>query len=224
VSPYDGAGNYLSPLNKSIFKSFEGQSMVHWKFNLSQMDFSGADETYLPILGKGRPGPPEKIGGHDPTGNFGLGIKTHGAGKAALLTGHIGKLYYLYGYEQHKNIVLDVLHYLYPEVGTLLQATDVPDRVEVVLQDYTENIPENVERNELDGRIIHLINLTGFSGNTYFKPLPVSNLKFKIKCDFPPSIVYSMLNEKSITFDYRNGFLSFKLDRLAEFDGIVIRK
>jgi hypothetical protein len=88
---FDGSGNYLVPDDYTVFKRLQGQSMLFWKFNLGLYDFSGANETYLSILSKGRPGPPEKIGGHEPTGYHALAIKDHPGAKAAILPINLGK-------------------------------------------------------------------------------------------------------------------------------------
>ena len=136
------------------------------------MIFLAADTTFLSIFTPGRPGPPEIIGGHEPTGRYAMGVKIHGNSKAILLPMNLGRLYYIHGYEQHKNILLDALEYAFPEVDQLIQ-TNAPARVEVILQQFSENKPENLNSSSADGMILHLINLTGFSGNTYFEPLPV---------------------------------------------------
>ena len=218
-----GDGFYLSPQEKSFFRRFERQSLLFWKFNLGLYDFTQADTAYLPIYTPGRPGPPEIIGGHELTGYKALGIKNHGASRAALLPINLGKLYFIHGYEQHKNILLDVIDNLLPQATTLVE-TNAHERVEVILQNFTRNIPENFLRTESDGMILHLVNITGFSGNTYFSPLPQYNLRFKIKCDFKPSKVWTMINSHSVDFEWKDGSLSFTLDELNEFDGIVIER
>ena len=220
---HDGAGFYLNPANKEVFQRFDQQTLLFWKFNLGLYDFSDADETHLPIYTPGRPGPPEKIGGHEPSGYFAVGIKNHGEGKAALLPMNLGRLYYIHGYEQHKNILLDVIDQLFPAADQLLQ-TDAHERVEVILQNYVENIPAHLGKNETDGMILHLVNITGFSGNTYFSPLPIRDISFRIRCDFQPAHLYSMVQEKTIPFDWSDGYLNFTLDQLEEFDGLIIEK
>jgi len=220
---HDGAGFYLNPDDKKFFKRFEQQTLLFWKFNLGFYDFSAADSAFLPILTPGRPGPPEIIGGHEPTGKYALGVKKHENGKAVLLPINLGRLYYIHGYEQHKNILLDALDYVYPEVGELIQ-TDAPPRVEVILQQFAENRPENFNSASSDGMILHLVNLTGFSGNTYFDPLPVHNVSFSIKSDFKPTGIFSMNSGKQIDFKWESDRINFSLDELAEYDGIVIRK
>jgi len=220
---YDGAGYYLNPENKKFFKRFEQQSLLFWKFNLGLYDFPSADTTLLPILTPGRPGPPEIIGGHEPTGKYALGVKKHDHGKAVLMPINLGRLYYIHGYEQHKNILLDVIDYVYPEVGELIQ-TNAPPRVEVILQEFAENKPENLNFTTSDGMMLHLVNLTGFSGNTYFDPLPVHNVSFSIKSDFKPSRIFSMNGGKQIDFKWESDRIEFSLDKLGEYEGIVIAK
>lgn len=220
---HDGAGFYLNPANKQVFKRFDQQTLLFWKFNLGLYDFTNADETFLPIYTPGRPGPPEKIGGHQPNGYFAVGMKAHQKGMAALIPANLGRLYYIHGYEQHKNILLDLIDTLFPTAYQLLQ-TDAHARVEVILQHYIENIPANLGKSETDGMILHLINITGFSGNTYFQPLPISDMYFRIRCDFKPSQLFSMVQEKSLPFNWKDGYLTFTLNRFGEFDGLIIKK
>lgn len=219
---HDGAGFYLNPDNKTVFKRFRQQKMLFWKFNLGLYDLSGTDQTFLPILAKGRPGPPEIIGGHDPTGSFAMGVKNHPKSKAVILPVNLGRLYYLHGYEQHKNILLDVIDYIYPE-ATQLVTTNAPARIEVILQEYTLNIPAKLNQKTADGQILHLVNLTGFSGNTYFEPLPVFDLTFRIKSSTKPSKVFSMVTEKPVPFTWKGGFIEFKVGKLGAFDGLVMQ-
>jgi hypothetical protein len=218
-----GDGFYLNPREKSFFRRFEKQSLLFWKFNLGLYDFAQADSAYLPIYTPGRPGPPEIIGGHELTGYKALGIKNHKSSRAALLPINLGRLYFIHGYEQHKNILLDVIDNLLPQATALVE-TNAHERVEVILQNFTRNIPENFSRTDSDGMILHLVNITGYSGNTYFSPLPQYKLRFKIKCDFNPSKVWTMINSHSVEFEWEDGSLSFNLDELNEFDGIVIER
>jgi len=220
---HEGSGFYLAPDNKQVFKRFAKQKMLFWKFNLGLYDLSGSDQRLLPILSKGRPGPPEIIGGHEPTGYFAMGLKQHTRSKAVILPINLGKLYYLHGYEEHKNILLDALDLVYPEAGQLLQ-TNAHERVEVILKEYTKNTPENRNKIVSDGLILHLVNITGFSGNTYFAPLPVTNLTFRIQVPFKPSKIFSMVSKEPIVYSWKNGQLELKLSKLGDFEGIVIDK
>ncbi|KAA0989034.1 alpha-amylase family protein [Dyadobacter aurulentus] len=216
----DGAGNYLVPDNRTIFKSFAGQTMLFWKFNLGIYDFSGADQKLLPVLAKGRPGPPEIIGGHNPTGSYAMAIKNHSKSKAVILPINLGKIYYMHGYQEHKNILLDVINHILPEARNTIQ-TNAPARVETILKEFVKNIPENIGKTTSEGMILHLVNLTGFSGNTYFEPLPLYNLQFKIKSGKKPAKVFT-LNGERVKFSWKNGYIDLNLQELTDFNGIVM--
>jgi len=217
----DGAGNYLVPDNREIFKSFAGQKMLFWKFNLGLYDLSGADHKLLPVLSKGRPGPPEIIGGHEPTGYYALGIKNHGNSKALIFPVNLGRIYYMHGYQEHKNLLLDAINYVLPAASQDIQ-TNAPQRVEIILKEFVKNNVSNKERTSSDGLIMHLVNLTGFSGNTYFEPLPVYNLDFKIKSARKPTKIFSLSSGQPIRFTYANTLIHLQISKLEGFDGIVM--
>jgi hypothetical protein len=218
---HDGAGYYIAPNDKTIFKRFTGQQLLSWKFNLGLYAFAEAD-TLLPILTPGRPGPPEIIGGHTRTKFHLLGVKGNGAGKAAMITGNLGRLYYQHGYQQHKNILLDVLDLLDNGVAGLI-STNAPPRVEVIVKDFSTNVPEHLHEAGQQGRIVHFINLTGYS-NTYFEPLPVRDISVRLECDFKPASVVMMTNETPIEFEWKEGIVAFKLPALAGYEAVVLMR
>lgn len=152
-----------------------------------------------------------------------MGIKYHGAAKAILLPVNIGRLYYQQGYEEHKNILLDVIHYMFPKANELL-TTDLPERVETILQQYGLNLPGIINPKTQKGLILHLINLTGFSGNTYFKPLPVYNRRCTIRCAFKPSKVFGLVSKQPVPFQWKDGRLVVTIKALGPFESIVIDK
>ena len=219
----EGHGHYLAPDNKSVFTRFAAQRILFSKFNLGFYDFMGCDEKLMPIYTPGRPGPPEKIGGHVPTGYYGVGIKQHGLGKSAFIPVNIGRMYYLHGYEQHKNILLDVLEYLQPQVFDLIQ-TNAHPRLELVLQHFILNTPQKLSQVESDGMILHAINLTGFSGNTYFEPLRIEQISAHIRCDFTPSRVFTLRGQELISFNYQDGFIQLELEDIDAYEALIIEK
>jgi hypothetical protein len=194
--------------------------MVFLKFNLGRYEFERGTEKLLPILTKGRPGPPEIIGGHEPSGFAACSIKDFGKSKTAIVPFNIGKLYFLHGYEQHKNILLDIIAHLRPALFELVK-TDAHERVEVVVKDFRFNTGEkNLE--VIDGRIVHFVNITGFSGNTYFEPLTVRNIHANIKMPARPAKVYTLKDKRDLPFEYRGGAVHFMLDKLGEYEAVVM--
>jgi hypothetical protein len=208
---YDGSGNYLQVDDHTIFKRLDKQKMVFWKFNLGLYKFENANKKYLPILAKGRPGPPEIIGGHDSTGYYAASSKKYAKGTAMILPANIGKLYFIHGYEQFKNIVLDLIYELYPAAFDQLK-TNAHDRVEIVVKNM-----------DTGGSIAHFINITGFSGNTYFRPLPITGIRFHLQTPRKPSRVFVLSSKKPLPFTYANGAVTATLPLLQDFESVVLQ-
>ena len=98
------------------------------------------------------------------------------------------------------------------------------ERVEVILQTFIKNVPQNISKTEPDGVILHLVNLTGFSGNTYFTSLPVRDLTFTIKLGFKPKTILGMVNHGNIDFTWRDGVVKFSVKELDDFEGIILER
>jgi hypothetical protein len=211
----DGSGLYLDVSNHTAFPRLNQQKMVFLKFNVGMYGFDSSVKKLLPILTKGRPGPPEIIGGHEPSGFDACAITDN----AAILPFNIGKLYFIHGYEQYKNILLDVIARLRPRLFDFVK-TDAHERVEVIVKDFRFNTGGKKNANP-DGRIVHFVNITGFSGNTYFKPLPVRDIHLTMKMSKKPFKVYTLVGKKPLPFQYKNGAVEITLNELGKYEAIV---
>lgn len=221
---HDAAGNYLQIDDTTVFRTLEGQQMIFLAYPMGLYTFKPSVSSYLPLLSKGRPGPPEVVGGHEPTGYSGMAINNTGKNKHALLTPAIGRLYYLKGYEQHKELFLNTLSAIYPKAQDLLR-TDAPERVELILKQYALNDTANRSANfQAKGHILHLINLTGFSGNTYFKANDLHNIT--VECPLPeePSELRLLKENQPLDFSWKDGSVHFTIPKLSDYEAVVIRK
>jgi hypothetical protein len=113
----------------------------------------------------------------------------------------------IYGYTEHKNILLDLLQYLDADVADIIY-TDAPERVEMIPKLYIKNTAGNRTDSNYDGMLLHCINITGFSGNSFFHPLPVHNIRFTLNTPFKPGKVYTLTDNKPLAFTWQNGKLT----------------
>jgi hypothetical protein len=203
--------------DQDIIKRQDKLHQAFLKCNFMKCEFDKKSRLYLPLLDKGREGPPEMIGGHVPTGWYGLSILDKNAAKTVYIPWEIGRMYYQYGFFAHRDILLDVIDYINPEIMQGLK-TNAPPQVEITFNKFKYNSDSTDTYNKY---IINLINLSGFNGRTYFEPLEINNIQFEIQVDTKPKKAYCLKSGKTIKFE-GDSIIKFTLDNLQDFEAIVI--
>ena len=198
-------GAYLDAQNKKIFKRLPLRDWVILDEKITLCRFE--DETLLPYLPPARYGPPERCGGTKPSGFGAAGVKNHGNRKMVLLPWRVGFLYYRHGYQEHRDILLDLLDLAAGE-KPLLQV-EAPDMVEVFLN----RCP--------GGYLLQMVNLTGFNGTTFFEPLPLSELKVRLGNTAFKSVTRLSDNE-NVSWTTGEGMLAFTVDTLKDYEAYYI--
>jgi len=208
---------YLQLKDQDIIKRQDKLHQAFLKCNFMKCEFDKECQLFLPLLDKGREGPPEMIGGHMPTSWYGISILDKNAAKTVYIPWEIGRMYHIYGFLAHRDILLDVIDYINPEIMQGFK-TNAPPQVEITFNKFKYNSDTTDSYNKY---IINLINLSGFNGRSYFEPLEVSNINFEISVDTKPKKVYCLKSGKTIKFE-GSSIIKFTLDNLQEFEAIVI--
>lgn len=208
---------YLQLKDQDIIKRQDKLHQAFLKCNFMKCEFDKECQLFLPLLDKGREGPPEMIGGHLPTGWYGVSILAKNNAKAVYIPWEIGRMYHIYGFLAHRDILLDVIDYINPEIMQGFK-TNAPPQVEITFNKFKYNSDTTDSYNKY---IINLINLSGFNGRSYFEPLEIDNINFEIKVDIKPKKVYGLKSEKTIKFE-GDSIIKFTLDNLQDFEAIVI--
>lgn len=217
---HNGTGFYLQVNAANGFEGLKDQTMLSWQYNLGLYEFPSATKI-LPVFSKGRPGPPENVGGHEDTGYAGAGILKTAKTANVLLPGHIGKLYFQTGYEQYKHLFLSLLKIGYPDAPRTI-VTNAPARVETIWKKFKFNRDASEKNTQpAGGHILHLINLSGVNGNTYFPPYPIHDIKVDVALATKPTKVYSLKTKKPIAYQWNEGRLTCTLPALHDYDAIV---
>lgn len=165
------AASYLLTQPKEVFRSFPQRDWVFLHLDSYRMELTGA-EGLLPLVGAAPYGPPERAYGHRLTGDRMAAVC---GGKNLYLPWLPGTLYYTLGYEDHKDIFLDLL-----------------DRVRPMRQPFETDAPGCVDvffhRTGPDEYLAQLINLSGFNGVTMAKPLPLEGIRLTVTGRQPASL------------------------------------
>lgn len=168
---------YVQLKDQDIIKRQDKLHQAFLKCNFMKCEFDKECQLFLPLLDKGREGPPEMIGGHVPTGWYGMSILDKNAAKTVYIPWEIGRMYHQYGFLAHRDIFLDIIDYINPEIMHGFR-TNAPPQVEITFNKFRYNSDPT---DSYDKYIINLINLSGFNGRSYFEPMKIANIQFEIK-------------------------------------------
>lgn len=152
-------GTYLATEPKAVFQSFPLRDWVYLDMDAYRVTLEDA-QGMLPLIGYAPYGPPERAYGHKRTGDYMAAVK---GGKNIYLPWQIGTLYDTHGYEDFKQIFIDLLQSIRPL--DLPFETDAPGCAEMVYRQVDENTC-----------LLQIINLSGYNGKTMVKPLPLENI------------------------------------------------
>jgi hypothetical protein len=126
-------------------------------------------------------------------------------------------MYHIYGFLAHRDIFLDVIDYINPEIMQGFK-TNAPPQVEITFNKFRYNSDTTGSYNKY---IINLINLSGFNGRSYFEPLEIDTINFEIKVDGKPQSLYCLKSGRTIKFE-GDSLIKFTLDNLQDYEAIVI--
>jgi hypothetical protein len=159
-------------------------------------------------------GPPEMCGGNEPTGEYALLIND--PKRTMLFPFQPGYLYMRYGYDEYRHIIIDSLRnkgWLNPSLSI-----DVHPMVEVFLNRYRQNKAPALYN-------VQLINLSGYNGVSFHKPLPVKDIPLTINLrdgDVPRELV-SLTGGWKLPFEVKERKLSFSIPLLDAYEMLVIK-
>jgi len=219
---YEGAleltdAAYVQVDDRGLFPSFPERDwlVVSGKFGYVSYDQSSPSniqiQLHLPFIAPSTFGPPERAYGHKPTPYAGLGVVDHkdGGGKSLYYPWSIGELYNKHGFEDHKFVLTDVLSRLI----NFRLVTDAPPSVELFLH----QLPDG-------SNMLQFINLSGFNGVSYHKPLPIRDIHVSIRGLNKKPIEAKLLHSRNsidVLVD-ESGAVSFTLDMLEQYEAIVL--
>lgn len=207
-------GAYLSTEDKQLWNRFPGRNWVILDESLALYRFEGTSA--LPYMAPARYGPPERCGGTEPSGFGAAGIKRDGKRSLVLLPWRIGFLYYKYGYREHRDILLDLLEHE-DSVHSKISCRPEERHIAVTAPEMAEVFYNRCP----GGRLVQLINHTGFNGTSFFAPYPLESITIEIGA--PEVLDVIRLRDKScLSYQKTNGKLHFEIETLCEYEAILI--
>lgn len=159
--PHGIRSSYMLTEPAGVFRHFEDREWVYLDKDYEYMDAEEGNRNYLPLITPSMYGPPERCFGHQVTDQSCVSVCP---GKGIYYSFMLGSLYYEQGYEDFKDIFMDV----FDKEASYTQPVqvDAPSCVEVFFDKCGEN-----------EYLLQLMNYSGFNGTTFTKPLPISDIR-----------------------------------------------
>lgn len=176
----DEPAAYLDVSDSAQFPSLRERDWIIAPRRFEFMDWEQEADLGMPFVSPALFGPPERSYGHQPSGRHGLATVRRGAGSGTYYPWQPGTLYLSHGFEDHKHAVTDVL------LNRLSLAPRLRTGAPTCVELFLHRLP--------DGNVLlQLINLSGFNGTTFMKPLPLSGLAIEL-ADLPLPLKAELLS------------------------------
>lgn len=195
-------GAYLLNDDKQLFKRMPDRD---WLILTDTIDLYRGEGT-LPYMAAGVFGPVEIAGGVFPSEYKAALIREADGVKRALLPWWPGRLYYRYGYDDHKYLLLDLIDSI---LGAPQVRFSAPDMVDC----YYDGCP--------GGRLIQLVNLTGFGGVSVHEPVPVHDITVEVPAQAGQRAV-DLRTGQEVPGEYRDGKLLLRLPVLNDYIAVLL--
>ncbi len=201
--------DYLEVMDKKTFSSFQQRNWIFIDGEFTKIAFNTEITTLLPYIETSRFGPPERVGGHQKNGDFGMGWYNKDSHVSIYIPWEIGHLYYQHGFEDHKRIITDLIDCLLK--GSEVLTTDAPENVEIFLNKYDE-------RNYL----LQLLNRSGFNGTTYHEANVIEKINVRIK-GRAIKHVFSLVGKNAVSYEMHDDILKIKVDKLKNYEALILQ-
>ncbi len=154
-------------------------------------------------------GPPERCYWTEVSDQPGLVTRRFGRGQALYLPWRPGALYHRQGWPNPAWLMADVIESL---AGLPPLATGLPPQVMVT---------DLAGRDGL--RLIHLVNVSGHTGESFHPPLPLRDLEIEIRHDAAPEEARGLWRGGTLECTHQDGRLRIRIPRLGLIEAVAIR-
>ncbi|PNV60149.1 hypothetical protein C0033_20110 [Clostridium sp. chh4-2] len=160
---------------------------------------------YMKLIPEHPFGPPERCFYSGITSRPGISVFPYGKGKGIYIPWKIGSFYQCEGYQNTLSAIRDIMF----SIG----------KAEEMAPELTEMVELSIYKSP-ERTVVQLVNNSGCFANSYFNPLPVTDIQIKLKhvCDF--GSVFTLNGGRVCCMDAEDG-LMVKLDRLKSYEAIV---
>ncbi len=200
--------SYMEIADHSLFPSLKQTDIIFCEGQYVEFDSSiNAPVTFIP---PSQFGPPDKVSDlKNITHKPGLLMNHIGNGQTIFVPWRIGDLYHRFGNDKHRLFLSDLIDDLLPGHQRQL-TTNAHPSVEISLM--TQKNRKRV--------LLHLVNMSGHSTNTFFDAIEMKNISVRIKGKYKKAMLLD--GGQIVPIKIAEGFTSFVVPVLKEYTTVVL--
>ena len=205
----DMRSSYFKVDDKRNFPRFADTDLIYSGDLYIYATYTDAAKAHLQLIPPHAFGPPERCYYTQVTDWPGFVDHAYGQGKAIYLPWLPGALFHRQGYPNTTEFVADLLEQvagLAPVEGNLAPMVEVT----------------HFASRSGDFALVHLVNGSGHFGNSFFAPVPMTELEVIISHDREPASVKSLVYDHHYNYTWQAGQLTIRIPKLELFDAIRI--
>ena len=205
----DMTSSYFKLDDKTGFDRFVDTDLIFIDGPYVYAQYAEGSQRRLKLIPPHNFGPPERCYYELVTDQPGLVVHPFGRGRGIYIPWEPGTLFHRQGYTNTIDFAADVLA---GQAGLAPAGGNLSPMVEVTW----------LEQAETGKRLLHLVNLSGHFGTSFYAPLPMRNLVVTVPCPEEPSAARSLVDGQAIPFDWQSGQLTLQVAELDLFQAIEV--
>jgi hypothetical protein len=207
----DMRSSYIKITEREKYPRSKDTELVYVRGNYIYAQYDKDVELHLNLIQPHMFAPPERAYYTTVSDYPGFTVNAYGKGKGVFIPWEPGKEFAENGYINLTNFIADFLE---NELNIKPLEGNLSPMVEATV----------MEKKDQSAAYVHLVNSSGYTGNSYFAPVTMHDVEIVIPFEGCPEAVTSLVTGKSCFYEVVGGKLIIRIDKLGLFEAIKIVK
>ncbi len=201
--------SYLKIESKETFPRSSKTDLIYMKDNYMVAEYEETARKYMRLIPPFMFGPPERCYYTVVTEEPGFTVNPYGKGRGVYIPWCPGEIFCEDGHNNTIDFIGDLLDAV---LGIKAVGGNLSRMVEITL----------LKKKDEASMVLHLINGSGFYGNTYYEPVTMEGIQVTLPVRVVPRAVKSLVKEIEYDFIHKDDSLLINVGKLETFDAIKI--
>lgn len=200
---------YIRITDKEKYPKLSKTELVYVRGNYIYADYQKKVEQHLNLIEPHMYAPPERAYYTEVSNYPGFTLNNYGKGRSVHIPWEPGKEYSDNGFIILSNFIADLLE---NELQIKPLSGNLSPMVEATV----------MEKIDHSATYVHLVNSSGYSGNSYFAPITISDAVVGIPYSAEPTSVVGLVSGKRCEYEFKENQLLISVDKLGLFEVIKV--